>query len=283
MRCWINGIEQAHIDATDRGLQYGDGLFETLAAFDGQCPWFEVHYQRLWTGCDRLAIPLPDKAVLLREVEQAAAGQHRAVIKIILTAGSGGRGYARSANLQANRIVLCHAWPDYAEACWLQGVELKLCQTRLGCNPALAGIKHLNRLEQVLARNEWQTREVAEGLMCDMQGNVIEGTMSNVFVVREQDLYTPELARCGVAGVMRRWILETAPRLGFEVHETTLRIEDLQHADELMLANSLIGLWPVKMFESRHYQPGPVYQALLKCLLTEYPLINTQTMNRFDA
>ena len=283
MRCWINGVEQAHIDATDRGLQYGDGLFETLAAFDGQCPWFEVHYQRLIAGCDRLAIPLPDKAVLLREVEQAAAGQHRTVIKIMLTAGSGGRGYARSADLQANRIVLCHAWPDYPETCWLQGVGLKLCQTRLGCNPVLAGIKHLNRLEQVLARNEWQTHEVAEGLMCDMQGKVIEGTMSNVFLVREQALYTPELARCGVAGVMRRWILEYAPRLGFEVNETTLSVEDLQHADELILTNSLIGLWPVKTFESRYYQPGPVYLALLKCLLTEYPLISTQTMNRLHA
>ncbi len=282
-RCWINGVEQAHIGITDRGLQYGDGLFETLAAFDGHCPWFEAHYQRLVAGCDRLAIPLPDKTILLQEVAQAAAGQQRAVIKIMLTSGSGGRGYARPDTLQPSRIVQCHSWPDYPDACWQEGVVLKSCQTRLGCNPALAGIKHLNRLEQVLARNEWSPGEAAEGLMCDLQGKVIEGTMSNLFLVRENALFTPNIDLCGVAGVMRRWVLDNASRLGFETKEVAVSIQDIQQADEVMLTNSLIGLWPVKTFETCHYRPGPVYQALIKYLVTEYPLISTPAMSRLDA
>lgn len=274
--CWINGKKQETIAIVDRGLQYGDGLFETLAAFDGHCPWFPVHFQRLVTGCERLAIPVPNKELLLREVEQAAAGQPQAVIKIMLTSGQGGRGYRRPEDLEPSRIVMRHDWPDYPENYWQNGVALKLCQTRLGCNPALAGIKHLNRLEQVMARNEWQGSEYAEGLMCDAQGNVIEGTMSNVFVVRRNTLYTPKLATCGVEGVMRRWILEQARGLDIAVQKTDLSVEDIKQADEVILTNSLIGLWPVKSFESSHYQPGPVYEALLKSLLKEYPHINIQ-------
>jgi 4-amino-4-deoxychorismate lyase len=273
-RSWINGEEQENIAVVDRGLQYGDGLFETLAAFEGNCPWFAAHYQRLVAGCERLAIPVPDKQLLLREVEQAVEGQHKAVIKILLTSGRGGRGYRRPVALEPSRIVMRYDWPEYSDAYWQDGVALKLCQTRLGCNPALAGIKHLNRLEQVLARNEWQHSEYAEGLMCDAQGNVIEGTMSNVFVVRSNTLYTPNLTACGVEGVMRRWVLDNAPKLDIEVLETELSVEDIKQADEVMLSNSLIGLWPIKIFGSSNYQPGPVYRALLKYLVKEYPLIN---------
>ena len=273
-RCWINGDEQVNFAVADRGLQYGDGLFETLAAFDGSCPWFSAHYQRLAAGCERLAIPLPNKEIMLREVNQAAEGQHKAVIKILLTSGRGGRGYRRPDVLEPNRIVMRHDWPDYPDAYWQEGVALKLCHTRLGCNPALAGIKHLNRLEQVVARNEWQGTEYAEGLMCDMQGHVIEGTMSNVFVVRGNALATPSLTACGVDGVMRRWVMQTAKDLNMEVQQTALSVTDIKQADEVLLTNSLIGLWPVKTFESSHYQAGSVYQALLKYLLKDYPVVN---------
>lgn len=273
---WINGVKQETIAVMDRGLHYGDGLFETLAVFDGNCPWFPAHFQRLSAGCERLNIPLPDKQVLFNEVEQAAQGQHKAVIKILLTSGHGGRGYRRPAIVQPSRIVTLHDWPEYPDAYWQNGVALHLCQTRLACNPALAGIKHLNRLEQVLARNEWHSSEYAEGLMCDVQGNVIEGTMSNVFVVRGNTLSTPKLNACGVAGVMRHWVMQTAEELNLAVQQTALSVTDIKQADEVMLTNSLIGLWPVKHFDSRNYQPGPVYQTLLKYLVKEYPLISTQ-------
>ena len=177
-RCWINGVEQPDIAVADRGLQYGDGLFETLAVFDGQCPRFLDHYQRLSAGCDRLGLPQPDETLLLQEVAQAAQGKNKAVIKLIVTSGAGGRGYSRPAKLQTTRIVMLHDWPEYPQTNWQEGIALRFCQTRLGCNPTLAGIKHLNRLEQVLARNEWQGNEDAEGLMLDMNGNVIEATMS---------------------------------------------------------------------------------------------------------
>ena len=272
-RCWINGVEQPDIAVADRGLQYGDGLFETLAVFDGQCPRFQDHYQRLSAGCDRLGLPQPDETLLLQEVAKAAQGKNKAVIKLIVTSGAGGRGYSRPAKLQTTRIVMLHDWPEYPQTNWQEGIALRLCQTRLGCNPTLAGIKHLNRLEQVLARNEWQGNEDAEGLMLDMNGNVIEATMSNVYLVRDNTLYTPKTDNCGVAGVMRRWILANAPNLNIKVVETAISIEDIKQADEVILSNSLIGLWPVKAFETCQFQAGPVYWSLLKYLLKDYPVV----------
>ncbi len=273
-RCWINGVAQTDMAVTDRGLHYGDGLFETLAVFDGHCPHLPQHLQRLRTGAERLAIPLPNEALITEEITRAALGQTRAVIKLIVTSGSGGRGYARPANLQPTRMLLCYDWPDYPRDHWQHGVVLRLCQTRLGCHPALAGIKHLNRLEQVLARQEWQDNAFTEGLMCDVHGNVIEGIMSNIFVVRNHTLHTPLTDNCGVAGVMRRWLLENAPHQGIEVNEVELAVADIRQADEVLLTNSLIGLWPVRSFETREYQPGPVYWTMLRHLVKDYPVVD---------
>ncbi len=271
--CWVDGVKQSDIAVTDRGLQYGDGLFETMAVFEGDCPHWQMHYQRLMAGCERLAMPLPDESVLQQEVVQAAAGEGKAVIKLVLTSGVGGRGYTRPSNVQVTRIVMRYDWPAYPTDYWLNGVSLRLCSTRLACNPALAGIKHLNRLEQILARNEWQGDDYAEGLMCDVNGNVIEGIMSNVYLVRDSTVYTPSIENCGIAGVMRRWILDNAPTMGIEVVETALSVEDIKQADEVLLSNSLIGLWPVKAFESCQFEPGPVYRALLKPLIKDYPVV----------
>ncbi len=273
-RCWINGVEQTGIAVADRGLHYGDGLFETLAVFGGACPHWPAHYQRLRTGCERLAIPVPEEGLLQREVAQAAKGESKAVIKLIVTSGAGGRGYARPASLDTTRMVMRYDWPGYPVEHWQNGINLRLCQTRLACNPALAGIKHLNRLEQILARNEWQGNAYAEGLLCDLDGYVIEGIMSNVYVVRDNNIYTPAIQNCGVSGVMRGWILAHAPALGFKVIETGLSIDDIKQANEVLLSNSLIGLWPVKTFETCQLQPGPVYWALLKHLLKDYPVVD---------
>jgi 4-amino-4-deoxychorismate lyase len=272
--CWINGIEQMDIAVTDRGLQYGDGLFETMAVFDGQCPHWQAHYQRLRTGCERLNIPLADESLLRQEIAHAAQGQAKAVIKLIVTTGVGGRGYARPVDMLATRIIMLHDWPAYPASQWQNGIALWRCDTRLGSNPTLAGIKHLNRLEQVLARSEWQTNDYAEGLMCDSHGNVIEATMSNIYIVQDNMLFTPKIDNCGVAGVMRHWVLENAPRMDFIITETELSVEEIKQADEVILSNSLIGLWPVKSFEACQFQPGPVYWALLKNLVKDYPVVD---------
>ena len=246
----VNGVPGTSIDANDRGLHYGDGLFETIAVHGGAPALWERHMQRLLLGCERLGITPIDTAQLLRESLQLCDGVAQGVLKIIITRGSAGRGYrALSCGAaQPTRLVALYAWPEYPPAFWVEGVAVRLCSTRLGSNPALAGIKHLNRLEQVLARSEWNDPAIPEGLMLDGEGHVIEGTMSNLFIVRNGRLRTPDLSRCGVAGVMRGCILDGARGMGIPVDITQITLDDVKSSDEVFLCNSLIGVWPVKHF-----------------------------------
>ena len=143
---------------------------------------------------------------------------------------------------------------------------LRVCKTPLGLNPALAGIKHLNRLEQVMARAEWDDTNIAEGLMLDVAGHVIEGTMSNVFCVRQDTLFTPDLTHCGVEGITRERVLKTAGRNGLEAVVTQLGLADIRQADEVFICNSLIGIWPVRRLAEKSWLPGPITKALKQAL-----------------
>ncbi len=261
----VDGDPRDTIPADDRGLQYGDGLFETLAVFDGVPRRWPRHYARLTQGGERLGIPVPDEAQLLAEIGACAGAEAACVVKLILTRGSGGRGYRAPEASAPRRILSSHPLPDYPESYYREGVAVRLCDTRLGCSPALAGLKHLNRLEQVLARNEWGD-EFQEGLMLDGDGRLIEGVMSNLLLAREGRLLTPRLDRCGVAGTMLAELKAQAAAEGLELEERELRPDDLQRADELMLSNALIGLWPVRSLvmggENIRWSPGPLYRRL---------------------
>ena len=258
----INGQPQQTISVYDRGLQYGDGVFETMAVRAGTIPLWPYHWQRLLEGCQRLALPVPDQSQLENEWQQLAAEQDKAVIKIIYSRGSGGRGYQYPEKVEATRIVLRYPWRDYAAENTQQGVNVRLCSTRLSANPLLAGIKHLNRLEQILARNEWQNANCVEGLMTNQQNQVIDGTMSNVFIVKNAVLMTPSLTSAGVAGVMRRLILQIAETRDLSCKIQDLTLQDINTADEMFICNSLFGIWPVKQFEQQTYAVGKLTQQL---------------------
>ncbi|MDX1252979.1 MAG: aminodeoxychorismate lyase [Gammaproteobacteria bacterium] len=252
----INGSATTMLDARDRGLHYGDGLFETIAVRDGAPALWDAHMRRLALGCQRLALPPVDAPLLADEAMRLCGGVERGVLKIIITRGSGGRGYRAPAMnaMRPTRIVALHSWPDYPDIFWTEGVSVRICATRLGHNSLLAGIKHLNRLEQVLARSEWDDPGVAEGLMLDQNGNVIEGTMTNLFIVRDGRLRTPDVSRCGVAGVMRRRVLDAARESGVACEVGTVTPEDVKFAEEVFLCNSLIGVWPVREIEGKRFE-----------------------------
>jgi 4-amino-4-deoxychorismate lyase len=257
---WLDGKPVEAMPVTDRGLHYGDGLFETLAVQGGHIRRLPLHLQRLREGCGRLGLRLPDEAVLGSELKQAAAGQGRAVLKLMLTRGSGGRGYRPPETPVVSRLLLRYPWPDYPAEWSEQGIALRICRTRLARNPALAGLKHLNRLEQVLARAEW-SEDPQEGLMLDTEGLVIEGTMSNVFASpAEGHWLTPDLSQAGVAGVTRRHILERARVQGLEVEVRPVSLDELLECREIFMCNSIAGVWPVKRVESRAYSVGSLTQ-----------------------
>lgn len=258
----IDGKDTDRIAADDRGLLYGDGLFETIAVRDGVPQLWAQHMARLQRDCVRLGIAPPAEELLLDEAQSLCAASEQAVLKIIITRGSGGRGYRPTPQSVPRRILSLHNWPVYPAHYWQQGIAVRLCGMRLGSNPRLAGIKHLNRLEQVLARAEWDDAAITEGLMLDTVGQLIEGTMSNVFLIRDGELRTPVLDRCGVAGVMRGHVVALAAELGISCAVMPLELEDVTQADEVFVCNSLIGIWPVRRFEERELVPGPLTRRL---------------------
>lgn len=257
-RSLVNGREADSVQIGDRGVQYGDGLFETMAVIDGKVRRLETHLARLERGCTRLALACPPRQLLEREFDRLAGDAPRAVLKLVLTRSAGGRGYRPEPQAESIRIVSCHGWPDYPPHWNDAGTSIRLCKLRLADQPALAGIKHLNRLEHVLARGEWSDPEIAEGLLRDARGALICGTMSNVFIVRNGELTTPQLGRCGVAGTVRETVLRIAPGAGLAATERRLTLEDLDRADEVFLTNALIGVWPVVRCAERRWRVGPV-------------------------
>ena len=270
----INGKKADQISARDRGLHYGDGLFETIAVIEGEAVFWERHLQRLEKGCQRLSLPFPDPALLQREAQSLIKNETRAVLKLIISRGEGGRGYAYPEPTRSMRLLMRYPWPDYPIQNWRQGVQVRFCDTRLARQPQLAGLKHLNRLEQVLARNEWRDANIAEGLMCDENGNVIEGTLSNLFMLHNGVLHTPDLSQCGVAGIMRERILELAHRQGIRIEIDNITKAQLLAADEVFLSNSLIGLWPVNSLQGRDFKIGNLTRSLQTLINQDYPLIH---------
>ncbi|MDN5924842.1 MAG: aminodeoxychorismate lyase [Xanthomonadales bacterium] len=242
LRLRINGQPGQGVAADDRGLCYGDGLFETLYLHDGCAPLWPRHMTRLAEGCRRLNLPTPDPERLWREVLAASAGLVAAVVKVTWTRGSGQRGYAAPEPVQPTLIVSAAAPTPWPEDWYHAGIRMHLCRTRLAIQPLLAGMKHLNRLEQVLARSEWQDQTVAEGLMLDLQERVVSATASNVFAVDGNTLRTPPVERCGVAGVARAELLARWP----DTVVADLSLEDLFAADALFITSAVRGIVPVR-------------------------------------
>ena len=260
--CLVNGQHTDCIHGDDRGVYYGDGLFETMAVVAGQVPLWQLHLDRLQRGCARLQLPCPGTDELLSELGQLVKGVDRAIIKLILTRGSGGRGYGLPETVKPTRILQRHPWPDLPRRYWETGVNIIYCAQRLARQPALAGIKHLNRLEQVLARAEWQDPAIQEGLLADTQDNIIEAVSHNLFVVKDKSVITPDLQYSGVAGVMREYVISLLADKGTPVLVSQLTRQDLRAADAVFLCNSVHGIWPVCELDGKHYPSNPLVCAV---------------------
>ncbi len=263
MMILVNGHPDDRIVVSDRGFQYGDGVFETLAYRKGKLEFLDQHLARLQLGCQTLAIPFEQIDSLLEEIELVVASlENDAVIKVIVTRGSGGRGYRASSDICPTRIVSSHAYPEYPKSHYISGVTLRYCQHKLSQNQKLAGIKHLNRLDQVIARNEWSDESIHEGLMLDQDDHVIEGTMSNLFILLDGVVVTSPITSSGIKGVIRTEILATLERLSIPYNEKFISKNDVNNASEVFVSNSVIGIWPVTNIEQKMYLVGEVTQRL---------------------
>ena len=251
----VNGQPADSVDARDRGLAYGDGVFRTLRTHDGRPSWWHDHYAKLAADCAALQLACPDEAVLRAEVCRVAeAGE--GVVKIIVTRGVGARGYALPAEQNATRVVSSSSLPPYAEATATDDIAARWCTLQLSRQPRLAGVKHLNRLENVLARAEWDDPAIFEGLLCDDSGAVIGGVMSNLLIAKAGELFTPDLSQSGVAGVARARLLRALERRGIPAHIARLSPEAILAADEVMICNSIIGVRRVARLDDVTWMPA---------------------------
>jgi 4-amino-4-deoxychorismate lyase len=256
-RLRVNGEDSRQVDATDRGLQYGDGLFETIAVVGGTPRLHAAHLERLLRGCARLDIG-PVAESLIEEDVAAVSGPGDSVVKLIVTRGPSGRGYRPPRGCSPTRVAAGFDVEPGAFASALPGLRVRTCRTRLGRNPALAGLKHLCRLEQVIARGEWQDDAVGEGLMLDEGGHVVCGTQSNLFVVKDGRLITPSVALAGVEGVMRRTVLEWAGSSGIDVAVQDLHAKGFDEVEEVFVTNALWGARAVLELDGRQLRLGEV-------------------------
>jgi 4-amino-4-deoxychorismate lyase len=249
----------------DRGLAFGDGVFRTLAVRAGRPLNWAWHFRRLAADCTTLDIARPAEADLLREIAHVAPGD--AVAKVIVTRGSSQRGYSPRSAASPRRIVAAFPPPAADPAFAREGVRVRRCRLVLSEQPRFAGAKTLNRLENVLARGEWDDASIVEGLLCDSAGRVVEGTMSNLFVVIDGRLATPDLGRCGVIGAQRESVREMLDQAKVACAVRDIAWEELENAGEVFLTNSLIGAWPVRGLGERRWSAGPIVrqvQALIE-------------------
>ncbi|PIE42471.1 MAG: aminodeoxychorismate lyase [Gammaproteobacteria bacterium] len=243
---WVNGAEQASLSVMDRGLAYGDGVFETIRVTPRPV-LLELHLKRLSEGLKRLDIPVSldnIKESFFQYLDRYSPG----LIKLIVSRGCGGRGYAVPEVQQPQVIIQGFELPCYQPDWFETGVDLFQCTTPVTVNSVLQGIKHLNRLEQVLARREFSADEYQEGLMATEKGSIVEGTMSNLFLVKQGALITAGLDQVAVNGTMARYITDhCAGVMAIAVnYADTITAGDIITADEAFICNSVFGIWPVK-------------------------------------
>ncbi|PCH60123.1 MAG: aminodeoxychorismate lyase [Gammaproteobacteria bacterium] len=264
----INGKVGDQVSIFDRGLLYGDGVFETMAMLGRRLALWHEHMQRLQSACEVLGFSFPGKLLLEKEIRQLIGSHEQgATLKITLTRGVGERGYRPVRGNTPTRIISIHDGPDLPKNYIENGIRLRCCDMRLATSK-LAGLKHLNRLEQVLAQAEWQPEQgIQEGLMLNHDNHVIEGTMTNVFIVKNEVLITPDLTHAGVAGVMRRYLMDIAQNHNIEIRESHLSLADVKNADEVFVTNSVIGIWPVRQFDDVLWPaPGDITKRLVSLL-----------------
>lgn len=259
---WVNGERGGSVDARDRGLAFGDGLFESMRFGKGRIFLLDYHLRRLEHGAARLRIAV-DPHVLRSDVSAALDGalaeSAEGVIKFVLTRGVGPRGYKVVPGTTPTRILTVSALPSFPSSWSADGVSVRFCEMRMGANMLLAGVKHLNRLEQVMARLEWDDPDVAEGLLADARGRIVEGVFTNVFLVSGGRILTPVIDTCGVAGVMRQYIIDKAQEIvGQGVDVTSCEKGMFTGARELFLCNSVVGIWPVARIAERSIPVGSI-------------------------
>lgn len=262
---WVRGRRSGAAWLRSRGLLYGDGVFRTILKYNNNIVDITEQFEKLVNDAHALGLRPPDPETMFRAVHACSRGRAASAVRLTLVRNPGQRGYRPSTD-ESQLIATADPLPDYPRRCWRAGARAFVSAIRLGEQPALAGIKHLNRLEQVLAAADWSD-SADEGILCDMRGRPICGIRSNLFWVAGGSLYTPDLRRCGVAGRTRDRVLVLARKADLPVRIVCRPMASLMQADEVFVTNSLIGMWPLRAIADRSWPaPGPITRRLSAAL-----------------
>lgn len=258
----VNGKPDASIDVQDRGFAYGDGAFRTFRMRGGvACDWAR-HFCKLERDSSALALSCPSKNTWQRDLTVIAKQASDCVVKLMVTRGTGPRGYQMPPPGAPTRVALAFESPPDLPGDQRDALRARICHLRLARQPRLAGIKHLNRLENVLARAEWNDPDIGEGLLFDSLEQLVGGTASNVFLIRGGRLFTPDLAGAGVAGVQRARIIEAAAKLNVELRVGCITREELVSAEAVFVCNSVVGIRGIAQLDEQLFPPHPLVRAL---------------------
>ena len=264
----INGKQTNKISIEDRAVQYGDGVFETIAVKEKLLEFWKEHYQRLNNGCKILKIKCPSKTFLKKEINKfiKKTKKNKFVLKIIISRGIGGRGYNPPRNSKPTRILGIYDWPNYLETNFTKGIMMDICKIRISAQPFLSKIKHINRLEQIIARSEWQNKSISESIMLDLNDNVIEGTMSNIFGVKKNIFYTPNIKFAGIEGIMRGVILKLLKKNKKKYIIKKITLKELLKFEEIFVCNSIFGIWSVIKISKKKFSFGEKTKEIINLL-----------------
>ena len=241
----VNSRQQQHINIADRAFQYGDGCFTTMAFRNSHIEFFNAHIERLKLACKTLYIGFDKWSELERCLVDSLQPNVDCVVKVIITRGEGGRGYNPEGAINPSFIITHHVIPSHYSLWQTDGIKLTISPITLACQPLLAGIKHLNRLEQVLVKQALATTGYDDAVVCDTQQNIIETSVGNLFWYQDNVWYTPDLEGSGVEGVMRNQVLAVMLENGLECQVVKQNVSHLLNAQELFICNSLMLLTPV--------------------------------------
>ena len=254
----INGEVKSNVSIFNRNMQYGDGLFETCVAKDNKVLFWDNHFARLNNGCDRLNIKKIANSVWLEDIKKALSlsSEKNCIVKLILSRGNSLRGYSYSEDIEPVRVVIVSQMNEYKTK---ETYSLEFAISGFHSNPNLAGIKHCNRLEQILARTNMLSDEA---IMLDENQSVVSVTQGNIYLIFGNKLITPKLERCGVIGSRRSIILELSRLTNLEVREDDISIKQLEKANEVFVSNSLIGIQPVTSIGDYYLTNNPITEKI---------------------
>lgn len=263
---WVNGVLQGSIDPSDRGLAYGDGLFATMRTSHDGILFFNTHQSRLTDGAARLGFEWRMGSALYQQLEDLARQYPHHCIKLLVSRGVGGRGYTPPQAVNVTEVVSVHPIPSHYAHWQKNGINLKTSPVRLSIQPLLAGIKHLNRLEQVLIKAQLLPSNVDDWLVLDTEAKVIESSMANIFFIKDNEVITPSLAQCGVSGVMREQVINALLEQQSNIQCLPFGAERLGEFDSAFITNSVLGVVDVLAIDSLKFTRSPITANLRQTL-----------------